>query len=145
MSESKKTKVLFVCIGNSCRSPMAEAFANARHGDVMEASSAGIAPAPIVQPLTYACMRERGIEISEDQKPVALKKIDWKSLDLIVNMSGYGVLGEIPKYQGDLLIWDVNDPMGRPIGAYREARDRIAGMVDRLAAMLKQRRALSRS
>ena len=138
MSETK-FKILFVCIGNSCRSPMAEAFAAAKHGDLIDASSAGIAPASIIQPLTFSCMREKGIAIDPDTKPVALRKTSWKSLDLIVNMSGHGILGEIPKYQGNLLIWDVADPMGRPVAAYRDARDRIEVLVDRLADMLRKR------
>ncbi len=141
MNEPKKLKVLFVCIGNSCRSPMAEAFAAAKHGDLIEASSAGVGPAPIIQPLTLSCMREKGIAIDPDKKPIALKKVDWKSLDLIVNISGHGVLSEIPKYQGNLLIWDVEDPMGRPVAAYRAARDRIEALVDGLAEMLRSRQA----
>ena len=46
--EKQRFKVMFVCIGNSCRSPMAEGFARDRHSDIIEASSSGIGPAPEV-------------------------------------------------------------------------------------------------
>ena len=52
--------VLFVCIGNSCRSQMAEGFARARYDDLMEAASAGVQPAAIVQPKTIAVMERAG-------------------------------------------------------------------------------------
>ena len=48
MSEPKR--VLFVCIGNACRSQMAEAFARAYGSDVLVASSAGLFPAKAVPP-----------------------------------------------------------------------------------------------
>src|ERR1700682_6833223 len=47
-----KKRVLFVCIGNSCRSQMAEAFARAYGADIMEAQSAGVNPATYIAPLT---------------------------------------------------------------------------------------------
>ena len=65
MSEQKRFKVMFVCIGNSCRSPMAEGFARARHSDIIEASSSGIGPAPEVQQATIAAMLEKDISILE--------------------------------------------------------------------------------
>ncbi|HOJ30216.1 MAG TPA: arsenate reductase ArsC, partial [Spirochaetota bacterium] len=40
----QKIKILFLCTGNSCRSQMAEGFANALRGDIIEAYSAGIEP-----------------------------------------------------------------------------------------------------
>ena len=56
-------RVLFLCIGNSCRSPMAEGFAKCYGSDVMQAESAGLAPAGIVQPLTKKVMEEKNINI----------------------------------------------------------------------------------
>src|SRR6267154_2225345 len=47
-----KKRVLFVCIGNSCRSQMAEAFARAYGADTLWVQSAGLGPAPMVAPLT---------------------------------------------------------------------------------------------
>src|SRR5271156_244497 len=48
----EKKRVLFVCIGNSCRSQMAEAFARAYGSDVMVAQSAGLSPATTISAVT---------------------------------------------------------------------------------------------
>ena len=61
-----KTKVLFLCTGNSCRSQMAEGFLRAYAGDVYEAHSAGTKPST-VNPLAVNVMREVGIDISEQR------------------------------------------------------------------------------
>lgn len=138
MNALKRHRTLFVCIGNSCRSPMAEAIANARHADVIDAYSAGLGPAPIVQKLTFACLLEQGVELDPEMKPQALAKADWAAADLIVNMSGHGVLPVIPDYKGDILIWDIPDPIGQPMAVYRMARDLIDQQVDALANALRK-------
>ena len=61
-------RVLFLCIGNSCRSQMAEGFARKYGADVMEVGSAGLAPAAIVQPETHQVMNQKNINI-DDQFP----------------------------------------------------------------------------
>lgn len=117
---------------------MAEAIANARHADVIDAFSAGLGPAPIVQALTFACLRENGIDLDPEKKPQPLAKCDWASADLIVNMSGHGVLPVIPDYKRDILIWDIPDPIGQPMAVYRIARDLIDRQVDALADALRK-------
>lgn len=140
MSESpERFRVLFVCLGNSCRSPMAEAIANQRYPEIFEATSAGLTPASIVQPQTYQVLEEIGVELPADKKPIALKKADWGAADLLVNMSGQGVLSVIPKFQGGNLIWEIPDPMGRSLETYRSSRDQILQLIDRLADRLRQR------
>ena len=58
-----KEKVLFVCIHNSARSQMAEAWLNHLYGDRFEAHSAGL-EAGTLNPLVVAAMKEVGIDIS---------------------------------------------------------------------------------
>ena len=57
-----KTKVLFICTGNSARSQMAEAFLRLHGGDGFQAFSAGLEPVPI-NPLTIQVMQEAGIDL----------------------------------------------------------------------------------
>jgi len=61
-----KKKVLFLCIHNSARSQMAEAFLNQLAGDRFEAHSAGLEPGKL-NPLVVDVMKEIGIDISEKE------------------------------------------------------------------------------
>ena len=61
-----KQKVLFICVHNSARSQMAEAFLNDICGDHFEAHSAGLEPGTL-NPLAVEAMRETGIDISQNQ------------------------------------------------------------------------------
>ena len=60
---SDKLKVLFVCIHNSARSQMAEAFLNQMAGDRIEVESAGLEPGTL-NPIVVEAMKEVGIDIS---------------------------------------------------------------------------------
>lgn len=59
-----KKNILFLCTGNSCRSQMAEGFANHLRGDVFQAYSAGVEPSKI-NPKAVQVMKEAGIDISK--------------------------------------------------------------------------------
>ncbi|HMF75431.1 MAG TPA: arsenate reductase ArsC [Bryobacteraceae bacterium] len=124
----KVKKVLFLCIGNSCRSQMAEGFARRYGSDVMDVASAGLAPAPIVQPLTRKVMEAKNINI-DDQFPKDLHDLPVGEFDLIVNMSG----NRLPPY---LLVqvqdWRVDDPIGKSEETYIAVRELIEGQVMRL-------------
>lgn len=60
-----KTRVLFVCVHNSARSQMAEAYVNHLAADTFEAESAGIEPG-VLNPLVVEVMKEQGIDISKN-------------------------------------------------------------------------------
>ncbi len=63
MPEKKKIKILLLCVGNSCRSQMAEAFANTLRPDEIEAFSAGVNPSKVNE-RAIEVMAEAGIDIS---------------------------------------------------------------------------------
>jgi arsenate reductase len=123
-----KKRVLFVCIGNSCRSPMAEAFARAYGSDVLTAQSAGLAPASIIQPLTRQTLQERNVS-AEDLFPKGLEALEGESFDLVVNLSGL----PLPPFLGTsiprVLVWPVPDPIGQKESVYREVALRIERLV----------------
>ena len=133
----RPVRVLFVCIGNSCRSQMAEGFARHKHGGVIEALSAGTHPASIVQPETIVIMAEKSVSL-EDQYPKNLRSISDADVDLVVNMSGYPVMPHLPDLKGGNLIWTVTDPIGQSFEVYQSVRDRIEALVDELAENLKR-------
>lgn len=74
-------KALFVCIGNCCRSQMAEAFANYHGKGRLEAHSAGIKPAGYIHPLAIQVMEEIGFSMSQQESKLLdanlLEKMDW--------------------------------------------------------------------
>lgn len=129
-------RVLFVCIGNSCRSQMAEGFARHQHSDVITALSAGVYPASIVQPETIATMAEKSVSL-EGQTPKTIQSIAPEQVDLLVNMSGMAVLHLFAGFGGGNLIWDVDDPIGQSETVYQNVRDRIEILVGKLGAQLR--------
>ena len=124
----KKRKVLFVCVGNSCRSQMAEGFAKKYGSDVMEAQSAGLTPAPLVSPLTREVMNDRNISL-DDHFPKSLFEVDLYSYDLIINISGYPFPEDTPATLRD---WSVPDP----IGGNKKTHDRTAQQIEALVMQL---------
>jgi arsenate reductase (thioredoxin) len=127
-------RVLFLCIGNSCRSQMAEGFARKYGSDVMKVGSAGLSPAAIVQPLTKKVMEARDVNI-DDQFPKDVGSADPSRFDLIINMSGVKLPGRIPIEVRD---WTVEDPIGCTEDVYLEVRDQIEGLVRRLISELRR-------
>lgn len=129
----KKLRVLFVCIGNACRSQMAEGFARHLGADVVEVSSAGMMPMGSVPALTRKVMLEREIPIDE-QYPKGVEIFQRAEFDLVINMSGI----ELPKgLKEKERQWVVADPYGRSDGAYRQVRDELEGRVRELLEQIR--------
>ncbi len=131
-SAGAKKRVLFVCIGNSCRSQMAEAFARAYGADAIIASSAGVSPAAIIAPLTRKVLSEKNIPIG-DQYPKGLEMAQREPFDVIVNMSGLPVAMQAQR----VVNWRVDDPIGRDEGVYRQVAAQLEEMVMRLILELR--------
>lgn len=127
--------VLFVCLGNSCRSQMAEGFARKYGHDVLSAWSAGLAPAPIVQPLTILVMEDKNIDISQ-QFPKSVDELELNAFDVIINMSGLSLPANI---QAEVRVWDVADPMGQSGPVYLAVRDLIEDLVMQYILELRRR------
>ncbi|MEI9975102.1 MAG: arsenate reductase ArsC [Ignavibacteriota bacterium] len=121
---ASKKRVLFVCIGNSCRSQMAEAFARAYGSDILVAQSAGVAPAVDIAPLTKQVLAERNLSI-EGHFPKGMEAFGREPFDVIVNMSGHPL--KLPNAR--VLTWPVRDPIGLPESVYRSVVQQIEGLV----------------
>ena len=134
-------KILFVCTGNTCRSPMAEALFRRRVGDdtEWEAKSAGIyaetgspASAKAVQAL-----EELGIDLSEHHsKPLSPGLVE--SADLIITMTAghrFEILQSFPEVGNRVSLLksfgtskvptDISDPFGGSLDVYKKTRDEI--------------------
>jgi arsenate reductase len=131
-----KKRVLFVCIGNSCRSQMAEGFARAYGADVMAVRSAGLSPAVIVAPLTRTVLAERNIRI-DGQFPKSLEMVLTEPFDIIVNMSGTKLSAVHSRAAARTVEWPVPDPIGQKEEVYRSVAEEIEGRVMRLILELR--------
>jgi len=117
--------VLFVCVGNSCRSQMAEGFGRyyAPGGTVVR--SAGTNPADLVAPKAVDVMKEKGFDITgQYPKPITGRMVE--EAGLVVTM-GCEVAGLCPvTLSPDKTVdWGLEDPMGKGIEKYREIRDLV--------------------
>ncbi len=119
---------------------MAEGFAKQYGADVLEAASAGLSPASIIQPLTFEVMKEKNIKL-EEQHPKDLSSLNVAEFDLLVNMSGVKLPNRIPV---EVREWKVEDPIGRSPEVYCQVRDQIEDSVMKLILELR-RSARSRS
>jgi protein-tyrosine-phosphatase len=136
----KKARILFVCYGNICRSPMASELARLRLGDRVDAASAGIAAAG-GPPADEAVMVMKIIYARDISSHVArnISDYDLPSFDYIVAMdlAIYCRLRELKVIPGDRLFgWDIEDPVGLDYDAFKAAAAkidlRLEQMIDRL-------------
>ena len=135
--QDRKVPVLFVCIENSSRSVMAEAFAR-KLG--LEASSAGTFPSTHVNPLVVEAMKEVGVDVSQ-RKPKELTGEMIEKAGLVV-LTDASLEKAIPanlrkKMRKKVVEWYIPDPQGKPIEEIRNVRDEIEGMVEGLAKVLR--------
>ena len=137
MSQSRLKRVMFVCIGNSCRSQMAEGFAHAYGTDVMAAESSGLSPAIGVARGTVRTMAEKNIDISA-QFPKPFEPGLAAEFDLIINMSGFALPQELLDRTRD---WDILDPIGQSAEIYRHVGDEIEVLVMNLISELRREQA----
>jgi arsenate reductase (thioredoxin) len=129
----EKKSVLFVCVHNSGRSQIAEAFFNYLAGNKAKASSAGTKPAAKVNPTVVQVMHEAGIDISS-RKPKSLTLEMMVSADRVITM-GCGVEETCPAGVVPMEDWGIEDPEGKPIEQIRQIRDNIRNKV---AALIKE-------
>ena len=129
--------VLFVCIHNSARSQMAEAFVNAHAGPV-RAFSAGL-EAGSLNPIVVTAMREAGIDIADHRaKSVADPEIAARPYDYVVTVCDEASAERCPVFptRGARLHWSFPDPSAfagdenSRLARTREVRDAIRARVD---------------
>lgn len=125
-------KVLFVGTGNTCRSPMAEAFAR-KLG--LRAESVGTMPGSRVTAAAVQAMQEKGMDISHHRP----KRLEFKQIpdfDRVIVVGGE-VVGSTPSLAGHEN-WNLRDVVGQSLTAYHDVRDRIEQHVHRLVDELNE-------
>ena len=136
MIPTRKTRILFVCIGNMCRSPMAEGFARKLGGDIIETYSAGTNPSGRVSDDAIEIMREIKIDISRLTSN-GLDAVPVRDMDIVISMAPVPARRLVPKGFGGVAIdWKVQDPVGKSLTVFRRVRDelqvRVTDLVDQV-------------
>lgn len=119
-------RFLFVCVENSCRSQMAEAFARIHGDDDVEAYSAGSRPSGVVNPKAIESMREIGYDLSTHRSKSLdyLPDVKW---DFVVTM---GCGDECPFIRAERREdWQIPDPKNMHPEEFRKVRDEIESKV----------------
>lgn len=131
-SMTAKKRVLFVCVENSNRSQMAEAFAHIHGGDAVEAFSAGSRPSGVINPKAIRFMGELGYDLTTH----ASKSLDdiGGEFDAVVTMGCGDDCPWIPAKQRE--DWALPDPKHMEDDAYRAVREEISARVKTLLAGL---------
>jgi arsenate reductase len=130
-----RSRVLFLCTGNSIRSQMAEAIANAFHGDDVEAVSAGSRPSGIVHPLAIQAMAERGVDIRDARSKSAEGFLN-QPFDIVVTVCD-SAAADCPTWLGAKRLehWSIPDPIsgtGDSMPRFRAVRDDLEQRIDAL-------------
>ena len=128
MSDSK-IRVLFVCVENSNRSQMAQAFAAMYGGDAVESLSAGSRPSGKVNPKAVAAMAELGYDLTSHTSK-GLDAFNGTEIDAAVTM-GCGDACPLVKAK-HRIDWQIPDPREMPPEEFRKVRDLIAVKVKEL-------------
>lgn len=140
-----KQRVLFVCVHNSARSQIAEAWLNHLCGDRFEAHSAGLEPGSL-NPLAVLAMRENGLDISRKKtKPVFDFIKDGALFSYVITVCDETSAERCPVFPGvtHRLHWSFSDPAAligseeEKIAAIRNIRDDIKRAVVKWCSSLK--------
>src|SRR5882672_7182180 len=118
-----KKKILFVCIENSNRSQMSQAFAIIHGGENVEAYSAGSKPSGIVNPKAIAAMKEKGYDLAQHDSKSLDEVKQYAPFDAVVTMGCGDACPWMPAKQ--FIDWEIPDPREMNEDDFRKVRDMI--------------------
>ena len=126
----EKKKILFVCIENSNRSQMAQAFAKIHGGDTIEAYSAGSRPSGKINPKAIAAMKELGYDLTSHHSKTLDEVKEKAPFDAVVTMGcGDACPWMTAKHFVD---WQIPDPRNMDTEEFRKVRNLIETKVKEL-------------
>ena len=133
-SNAANKNLLFVCVQNSNRSQMAEAFARIHGAEDFEAYSAGSQPSGEINPKAIAAMREIGYDLSK-HKSKSLEEIPQVEYDFVATMGcGDACPFVRAKRRED---WQIPDPKNLPPAEFNKIRDLIEQKVRNVLSTLR--------
>lgn len=128
-------KVAFICVHNSCRSQMAEAFGKILGLNVFESYSAGTEERDKINQDAVRIMKEIGVDMELTQIPKLLREIP--EVDIVITMGCNVSCPTLPcKHRED---WGLEDPSGKNDEEFIYTRDKIKEKVEDLVSRIKNR------
>lgn len=118
-----KKKILFVCIENSNRSQMSQAFAKILGGETVEAYSAGSRPSGKINPKAIAAMKELGYDLSAHSSKSLDEVKQFAPFDVVVTMGCGDACPWMPAKK--FVDWDIPDPKEMNEEDFRKVRDLV--------------------
>ena len=129
-----RKKILFVCVENSNRSQMSQAFAIILGGENIDVYSAGSKPSGIVNPKAIAAMKELGYDLSK-HKSKSLQEVEsFAPFDAVVTMGCGDACPWMPAKR--LIDWQIPDPKHMETTEFNKVRDLISEKVKQLLTEL---------
>jgi len=125
-----KKKILFVCIENSNRSQMSQAFAIIHGGDDVEAFSAGSKPSGVVNPKAVAAMKELDYDLSKHDSKSLDEVKQFAPFDAVVTMGCGDACPWMPAKK--FVDWEIPDPKHMEPADFNKVRDMIESKVKKL-------------
>jgi len=128
--EKMKKKVLFVCVENSNRSQMSQAFAKLYGGEDVEAYSAGSKPSGIVNPKAIAAMKELGYDLGTHKSKSLEEVKQFAPFDAVVTMGCGDACPWMPAKK--FIDWEIPDPKNMGPAEFNKVRDLIRNKIKEL-------------
>jgi len=133
-------KILFVCTGNSYRSPVAEALLKKVRGD-LEIESTGTYPAGVIASNANKFLKKENALKNLKGAPEGIDQKNLEEYDLIIAMKQNHkneILRRHPQIEDKIQVWDINDPIYLPYGSDKEVFEEIKRKVLELAESIKR-------
>jgi protein arginine phosphatase len=142
-------RILFVCTGNTCRSPMAEAILKNKNLDGVEVRSAGVHAANGSEASAHAqrVLEEKGIEHHHHSSMLTRDEVNWADLILTMTVSHKTVILQqypecskklftLKEFSGETYNHDVVDPFGGNIAIYQETYQELEKWINKAVEKL---------